>query len=312
MKALLHFKTLTLSDIPVVKPFLKWQDSRICDYSIGGIFMWRDYFKTYFTIYRNTLIFKVKYLGGVMAFPVPIGENPAAAMDQIEDYCRRNGLPLIYCTVPAGALPALKRRYPALSAEPNRDWFDYLYRTEDLLSFRGRKFDGQRNHIHRFQRLCPGYSFREITDGNLDAVRSFYAQFAEEHQKASPVAREESAKTMELLERYGQYGLFGGFLWTGDRIAGVSIGEIVGDTLFVHVEKADTRYTGVYQVLVQEFLKHFATERTVYVNREEDVGDAGLRKSKFSYHPAALLEKSTVRAFPGGAPVPDEEKGGQA
>ncbi len=307
---MLQFKTLSLSDIPAVRPFLDRQNYRICDYTIGGIFMWRDYFKTYFTVYRDTLIFKVKYLGGVTAFAVPIGEDPEGAMGQIEACCRESSLPLLYCTVPAEALPALKRRYPDASAQPNRDWFDYLYRTEDLISFRGKKYDGQRNHVHRFQRLYPDYSFQEITAENLGAVRSFYAQFAKEHQKAGPVAREESAKVMEVLDHYGLYGLFGGCISAGGKIVAISVGETVGDTLFVHVEKADTQYPGVYQVLVQEFLKHFATEKTVFVNREEDVGDAGLRKSKFSYHPVRLLEKSTVRAFPD--PAGAQKEGGRA
>jgi hypothetical protein len=108
----------------------------------------------------------------------------------------------------------------------------------------------------------------------------------------------ESDKVGELLENYGQYGLFGGFLTVGGEIVSFSVGERVNDTVFVHVEKADIRYTGVYQVMVQEFLKHFAREGDLYVNREEDVGDEGLRKSKLSYHPAELLEKSVVRAFP--------------
>lgn len=293
---MLNFANLTLNDIETVKPFLKLQRSRICDYSIGGIFMWRDYFQTQFAVYQNTLIFKVRYLAGETAFSVPLGENQQAAMKQMEGYCKENRIPLVYCTVPKNALPMLWNRYPKAVVQPNRNWFDYLYRTEDLVNFKGKKYDGQRNHINKFKKLYPDYAFEEITAENIEGVRAFYDRFSESHEKASELAHVESSKVRELLERYEQYGLFGGFITADGKIISLSVGERINDTIFVHVEKADTDYIGAYQVMVQEFLKHFAREGDEFVNREEDVGDAGLRKSKLSYHPAELLEKSTVRA----------------
>ena len=51
---------------------------------------------------------------------------------------------------------------------------------------------------------------------------------------------------------------------------------------------------GCYQMLVAQFAQHFATEGIAFINREDDAGDPGLRTSKLSYHPIALLEKYTV------------------
>jgi hypothetical protein len=294
---MLNFKPLTLDDIPTIRPFLKYQQSRICDYSIGGIFMWREFFKTRYTIYHGVLIFQVTYLSGVTAFTVPLAPNPEGitiALAAIEQHCRETNLPLVFCTVPANVLPRFRERYPSAFIQPSRDWFDYLYLTEDLISFRGKKYDGQRNHINKFRKMVPDYSFEEITEENLPQVCEFYDNFAELYEKPSELAREESSKVKELLRNYDKYGLFGGVIKGDGQIISMSIGERVNDTLFVHVEKADIRYPGAYQVIVQEFLKHFAQEGDTYVNREEDVGDPGLRKSKLSYHPTTLLEKSVV------------------
>ncbi|HEX3017464.1 MAG TPA: phosphatidylglycerol lysyltransferase domain-containing protein [Caproicibacter sp.] len=292
---MLNFSKLNLTDIETVKPYFKLQLSRICDYSVGGIFMWRDYFDTQFAIWQNTLIFKVRYIGGETAFPVPLGENQQGALDQIEQYCRENGIPLVFCTVSKEALQILQSRYPGAIAQPNRNWFDYLYQAQNLITFKGKKYDGQRNHINKFKKLYPNYSFKEMKPENLESIRLFYDRFAEEHEKASQLARVESEKVKELLENYEQYGLFGGFITVDGKIVSMSIGERINDTIYVHVEKADIAYVGAYQITVQEFLKHFAREGDEFVNREEDVGDAGLRKSKLSYHPVELLEKSTVR-----------------
>ena len=79
-----------------------------------------------------------------------------------------------------------------------------------------------------------------------------------------------------------------------DLAAGFSLGEIVGDTLFTHIEKADRDYEGCYQMLVAQFAQHFVRDGVHFINREDDTGDLGLRTSKLSYHPVALLEKYTV------------------
>ncbi len=301
---MLNFKDLTLGDIKTFQPFLCYQKSRTCDYSIGGIFMWRDFFRSQFVIFQNTLILKVRCLSGATAFSVPLGENMAAALEELESYCRETRLPLVYCTVPDNILPVFRERYPRAFIQPSRDWSDYLYRTDDLLSFKGKKYDGQRNHIHKFHRLYPDSRFVEITEENLPRVQEFYRNYTEAYQKPGELAGEESAKVSELLRCYAEYGLFGGFVEAGGKIVSMSVGERVNDTLFVHVEKADIRYDGAYQVTVQEFLKHFARESDKYVNREEDVGDEGLRRSKLSYHPVALLEKNIVLVGP-----PDEIQG---
>lgn len=295
---MLNFAKLTLDDIETVRPFLKFQSSRICDYSIGGIFMWREFFHTSFTVFRDTLLFQVHYLNGETAFTMPLGENQEAALDELDLFCNERGIPLVFCTVSKNAVPLLLSHYPNAEIRPQRDWFDYLYRTQDLLLFKGKKYDGQRNHIHKFQKLYPEYSFRAITEENLPRVREFYRNFSTLYAKPDVVAREESLRTMELLENYSQYGLFGGFLEAAGKMVSFSVGERVNDTIFVHIEKADIRYNGAYQLTVQEFLKHFAREGDEFVNREEDVGDEGLRKSKLSYHPVELLEKNTVLAQP--------------
>ena len=74
------------------------------------------------------------------------------------------------------------------------------------------------------------------------------------------------------------------------RLAAFSIGEPICSNVFgVHIEKADTRYHGAYPAMAREFAAHFAMDYT-YLNREEDLGIAGLRKSKLSYYPELLLE----------------------
>jgi hypothetical protein len=61
------------------------------------------------------------------------------------------------------------------------------------------------------------------------------------------------------------------------------------DTLVIHFEKGMGSYKGVYQAMNQQFL---ATQTGfTLVNREQDLGNEGLRKAKLSYNPVAFVRK---------------------
>ena len=56
------------------------------------------------------------------------------------------------------------------------------------------------------------------------------------------------------------------------------------------MEKANVEYRGLYQLILNEFCKHIASDAK-YLNREEDMDIANLRKAKLSYNPVELMEK---------------------
>ncbi|MDD2390694.1 MAG: phosphatidylglycerol lysyltransferase domain-containing protein, partial [Desulfobacterales bacterium] len=65
------------------------------------------------------------------------------------------------------------------------------------------------------------------------------------------------------------------------------------DTVLIHFEKADPNYKGAYQAINQMFLEH-SNHPFSFVNREQDLGDPGLRKAKLSYVPAGFVHKFRV------------------
>jgi hypothetical protein len=89
-----------------------------------------------------------------------------------------------------------------------------------------------------------------------------------------------------------ELGLYGGAIVVDNKIIAFSYGSKINfNTFGVHIEKADINYEGVFSVINQELVSHLPEEYT-YVNREEDLGIAGLRKAKLSYNPVILLEKN--------------------
>jgi hypothetical protein len=159
----------------------------------------------------------------------------------------------------------------------------------------GRRFSGQRNHINKFKKLYPDYRYQRITQDNLSRVIEFMNAYEQKYEKDIPVAREEFKRAIELMPFLDIFNLPGGFLEVNGNIAAMAVGENISDTMYCHIEKADRAYEGSYQMIVKEFSKDMADSYGIkYINREEDVGDEGLRTSKLSYHPVSLLDKYCV------------------
>ncbi len=290
----LVFTKLELKHIPLIRSYFMQQVRRMCDCSIGSTLMWRDYFDNCFAVVDDTLLFRSKYLDGQYVFTMPIGRNVDKALNMIEEYCREQGIDLKFCNVAPMDLEPMKVRWPDMVVKDNRDWYDYLYDSQDIVNFSGKKYANQRNHISRFERDNPDWSFAAMTKSDVNEVRQFYTAFLEIRSKEDETAQEEIGKIFEVLDHYDEYGFLGGILRTDGKIVGISMGEIVRDTLIIHIEKADTTYSGVYQKLVNCYAKEYVTDEVKFINREEDMGDPGLRKSKLSYRPIKLLEKFTV------------------
>ena len=49
----MNFTRLTLEDIDDIRPLMAKAANRLCDNTIGTLFMWRDYFKTHYFIDEN-------------------------------------------------------------------------------------------------------------------------------------------------------------------------------------------------------------------------------------------------------------------
>ena len=293
---MLHFKPLTLDDIDEIRPYFHFSSNRICDNTVGGTFMWRTFFSSEYAIFNETLIFKAKitYYSDKTAFSVPLGKDIYGSIEEIKKYCAALNIPIAFCTAADRDIDLFRQAFRSISLLENADWNDYLYRAEDLMLLSGRKYNGQRNHMNYFKNRYTQYSFEEITPVNLAEVIEFNSSFNSMLEKKTIIYQEEQDKTMEVLRNYDVYGLIGGLIRVEHNIVAFSIGEKIGDTLFVHIEKANYSYRGAYQMIMNLFSKHFATSDIQFINREEDVGDEGLRNAKKALHPIEILNKYLV------------------
>ncbi|MDE5773426.1 MAG: phosphatidylglycerol lysyltransferase domain-containing protein [Muribaculaceae bacterium] len=114
----------------------------------------------------------------------------------------------------------------------------------------------------------------------------------------TPMAVIERRLNREVLTQImnGTTQYIGAILYGGDEMLGFTIGDIKGDTLYVHIEKALREAPGAFEMINKSFAAQVCESHPEieYINREDDAGDMGLRLAKQSYHPVDILSKYNV------------------
>ncbi|MDO4527822.1 MAG: GNAT family N-acetyltransferase [bacterium] len=291
---------LTTTDLTRLLPYFQSQMFRMSDYTAGFQRMWMLYCKNTFTEIHNCLIIHAT-LGGKTYFYYPLNltgntDEELAAIREVEKYCVLEEIPLRWTSVPEERLGLLTRRYGRnLTLTNPRTWRDYLYEVKDFVEYAGKHFSGQRNHVRKFQRLYPEAKFRPFISADLPAVMDFLTKFAErQHAKNSFIATEELKGSKILLECFDDLKFQGGLMEYEGNVIGVTLGSLAGETFVIHIEKALVDYEGIYPSIAQAFAKQIMPLGVKYINREDDAGDCGLRKSKLQYNPMQILDKYTI------------------
>ena len=287
---MLEFKPMGLGDIPLLRPYLYASGYRTCDYTVGGMLMWRDYFKMEYAVLGGVLYTRLSGEDGRLFYNLPLGAPLADALAPLVACAGEGGLR--FCTLPEAGVDALRAAGLTFTLTARREFYDYLYDAEALATFPGRPYAGQRNLCRQFLRDNPVWECRPLAGEVLADVRAFIA--ADSTERGDAYGREEALKVREVTEHFEEYGFFGMALYTPEGLCGFSVGERVGDTLFVHIERGLRGKKGVYQMLTREFSALGLRAGAVYINREEDMGNEGLRTAKLALHPRCLLEKFEV------------------
>ena len=286
---MLEFQELTVKEGARLRPYYETCDYRLCEYSLGVKLMWRDYLHPWFTEAAGCLIIR-NCIEGQYVFDYPIlgpEGDAGAALAAIEQYCGDKELPLVLSVVPEDKASQLVLRYPRVTVISERPWKDYLYHTEDLAQFAGRRYSGQRNHINKFRRDYPDAAFVALTDPNDPRLTAFWADYEAEFHKTGPLAKQELALAQEMFSLLDTGWFCAGGMLAEGRLVAVSLAEKCGGTLVNHIEKALYSHAGAYPAIVQAFAACYGGGCD-WINREDDARDKGLRTSKLQYLPAAL------------------------
>jgi hypothetical protein len=177
-----------------------------------------------------------------------------------------------------------------IAVNEDRDNFDYLYPRGELAELKGKKFHKKKNLVNQFVHT---YSYeqkpmtRELVPQALEVLEQWW-----QDKRADG----DYLAAREALEQFDSLALRGCLYFADGKPAAYCLGESIakGKMFAIHFEKAGDHYKGIYQFMNQAFaaaLPNFFT----YINREQDLGDEGLRQAKMTYRPSGFVKKYSAR-----------------
>lgn len=176
--------------------------------------------------------------------------------------------------------------------EEDRENFDYLYLRSELAALSGKKFHKKKNHVNAFELAYPDHSIKPLTvDTRADALEVLESWVSHEENPDDTDYRA-AKEALELLDQFAMTGLV---LYVGGLAVAWTLAETVADgkMVAVHFEKARVEIKGAYQYINYAFAQSLP-ESVEFVNREQDLGDEGMRQAKMTYRPVGFVEKYRV------------------
>lgn len=172
-----------------------------------------------------------------------------------------------------------------------RDHWDYIYSVQELIELKGNRFHKKKNLLKQFEKKYDAV-YSPMGPECVEEVLEMQAEWLGWLEEPSPTLIAENSAITRVLHHFDQIGtLRGGAIRVNGKVVAYTVAEPVGPgSIVVHFEKGDTHFKGVYQAINQQFLAHDA-QGVEFVNREQDLGEEGLRKAKLSYNPQFFLKK---------------------
>jgi hypothetical protein len=286
---MLEFREITLEDRPRIQKALAASDFRGCEYNFANNLAWRKGSNSKIAFYKDFYICAAT--DPAFSCVNPAGEGDRKELiNVLKKHADSLGQTLCITGVLEEQLAFFDENFhDEYTVSTNEDYYDYVYETADFQEFPGKKYHGKRNHLSRFLKSY-NYSYEKLSEKDFDACIAFAAkQYDEKGDFDSGSAVVEQFAINTFFENFDYLEEQGGIIKIDGEIVAFSMGDrLNSDTFDVHVEKADTSFHGAYTAIASCFSKDV---QTTYLNREEDLGIEGLRKSKQSYYPVFQIKK---------------------
>jgi hypothetical protein len=290
-----HFREIRFEDKHIFDDFLSSAPPSISEYTFTNLFIWHHYYHFLWCLWDECICIRAQPEESEPYFMPPLcstdyKERTLACLSHLAS----NGIKPTIRRVPEDLVNQFLTGDTHLEINLDRDNCDYVYLTEDLINLQGNRFHGKRNHINHFKKH-HSYNYLTLTPDLAQSCLELESEWCNiKHCELFASLLGEERALYEALQNMQHLSFRGGVIQVKGKVEAFALGERLNtDTAVIHIEKANPAFDGLYQLINQEFCANEWAD-TRYVNREQDLGEEGLRKAKLSYHPHHLVNKYTV------------------
>lgn len=274
-----EFSPVTLEQRPVLHPWFQALPDGMSELTFAGIYLFRATHR-YQISQVNEDSFVIVGEDAEPFFIAPFDLPPEDVLDSLFDQ---------YGTMKAvSASQAEQLSQKRCRVWEDRDNFDYLYDRRKLVTLSGRRLHRKKNLLNLFLRHHASVAKPLLEQDVGDALQILEQWVAQQQGPGDYDAAREALENMETLQ------LCGGIFYVDDEPVAYTLGEELaqGRMFVIHFEKAvlQKEYAGIYQYVNQAFVAALP-EQYEQINREQDLGDPGLRQAKESYRPVDFVRK---------------------
>ncbi|MEE0956396.1 MAG: phosphatidylglycerol lysyltransferase domain-containing protein [Eubacterium sp.] len=289
------YKKVSAEDIAVFKERLLPLKPYASEYNAGSLVIWSMEYGLEWKITHDRIIFRMQQDEHRIDFFIPdFGRDPEGLVQELLAEGKAEGKKIQLCDFSEDTAMDIMERMPGLfNMSYNRDQSDYIYNVDALIRLPGKHYHEKKNHVNKFKRTYSNWEYKSLSAEDGEECLKLEQDWIDAQAEVTPDMEYEMRGMKLAFRHWDELELFGGAILVNGKMAGFTVGEWQTDNMTdTHFEKGALDYDGIYQILNQQFSEHELGPRgAVYVNREEDMGIEGLRKSKESYKPDIIFHK---------------------
>ena len=282
-----EMKEICIEDKVKISAYLDSYQIQASELSFTNLYVWRKKYNFHYVI-LNDFLWIINVKDDVYYLSQPIGdydnkEELFISINMMKNFLEHR--PFIMKKVEERFLEILMKSDLSCLIKEVRNDFDYIYDFEGLKNLSGKTYRKKKNHINQFLKKYD-WHYTDISADRFSDVKVICDQWFVD-------VNDEKKAIDDLLLNYETLDVSGGILYIEDRPVAFIVGEELNkETLVIHFEKGNNNYHGVYPMVFHEYIN--SINNYSYINREQDLGIAGLRKSKLSYHPVKFIKKYNI------------------